>query len=32
MNDLVLETAVRQLEFVRSGAVSGLELAEAHIA
>ena len=31
MSDLVLESAVRQLELLRSGAVSVLELAEAHI-
>jgi Asp-tRNA(Asn)/Glu-tRNA(Gln) amidotransferase A subunit family amidase len=31
MNDLVLQTAVRQLELLRSGEVSVAELAEAHI-
>jgi amidase len=32
MSDLVLEPAVRQLEFLRTGAISVVELAEAHIA
>jgi amidase len=32
MSDLVLEPAVRQLELLRTGAISVLELAEAHIA
>jgi len=31
MSDVVLEPAVRQLELLRSGAISVLELAEAHI-
>jgi len=31
MNDLVLEPAVRQLELLRAGEVSVVELAEAHI-
>src|SRR5664279_4972737 len=31
MSELVLESAVRQLELLRSGAISVLELAEAHI-
>jgi amidase len=31
MNDLVLEPAVRQLELVRAGEISVVELAEAHI-
>jgi amidase len=32
MSDVVLEPAVRQLELLRTGAISVLELAEAHIA
>ncbi len=32
MNDVVLAPAVRQLELLRSGAISVVELAEAHIA
>jgi len=31
MNDLVLQPAVRQLELLRSGKISAMELAEAHI-
>ena len=31
MNDIVLAPAVRQLELLRSGEISGIELAEAHI-
>ena len=31
MTDLVLKPAVRQLELLRSGAISVVELAEAHI-
>jgi Asp-tRNA(Asn)/Glu-tRNA(Gln) amidotransferase A subunit family amidase len=31
MNDLVLRSATRQLELLRSGAISVIELAEAHI-
>ena len=31
MNSVVLESAVRQLELLRSGAISVVELAEAHI-
>jgi amidase len=31
MNDLVLQPAVRQLELLRSGEISVIELAEAHI-